>query len=380
MRQVPQFEEASPLNRFVQEIVHSDAAPTAACAVRYRVADRWFGANGIAERTPKPDLVTSKLLFDLASVTKPFFAMAVHTAVANGQLSLATRLSELLPCVLGTNASESTVEALLSHRSGLVPHVELYRALQVHYSPTKPELLRVAASSMGAKGRYVTTSPLAVYSDLGYLLLGAAIETHFNTSLDQWCENTTNCWWKQDVGSIRQWLSRPTVSVRNFVPTENVPWRGGLLTGVVHDENAWLLSGHGMSGHAGLFATVDAVAHFGVMLLDALSGRDSPIAPIAAIRATASRPGGTLCAGFDRRAETGSAAGSFCSRETFGHLGFTGTSIWCDPTRAIVVVLLTNRVNPSRENLRLRHLRPFIHDALFEWAETQRAQAVRSQY
>jgi CubicO group peptidase (beta-lactamase class C family) len=150
------------------------------------------------------------------------------------------------------------------------------------------------------------------------------------------------------------------------MPTETVAFRGGEVRGVVHDENAWALSGHGLSGHAGLFGTAADVARFGAALVDAWLGVSDSwlgvqhLAPLLRVR-----PGGTLRAGFDGKSAGQSSAGTLVGPNSFGHLGFTGTSFWCDPDAVRVLVLLTNRVCPTRDNPRIRSARPAVNDALF---------------
>jgi len=146
-----------------------------------------------------------------------------------------------------------------------------------------------------------------------------------------------------------------------FAPTETVAWRGGQIVGAVHDENAWALTGRGGSGHAGIFATVDAVLAFGRA---ALRAWDEP--QFAWI--VRERPGGSLRAGFDGKSPEGSSAGARMGPRSVGHLGFTGTSLWIDPDARVVVVLLTNRVCVARTHLAIRSARPWAHDALFERA------------
>ena len=133
------------------------------------------------------------------------------------------------------------------------------------------------------------------------------------------------------------------------------------MVGAVHDENAWAVSGYGGSGHAGIFATIDAVLAFGLAVLDRIDDLGWLVRP---------RPGGTLRAGFDGKSDTGSSAGSRMHPTSFGHLGFTGTSLWIDPVARVVVSLLTNRVSPTRHHLAIREARPSAHDALFEAAMT----------
>jgi len=201
-----------------------------------------------------------------------------------------------------------------------------------------------------------------LYSDLGYILAGEALARAVGA---------------RDAGeAIARLVLAPLgltgragtirdleeAGVRGpFAPTETVAWRGGAISGEVHDENAWALTGKGGSGHAGIFATVDAVLAFGAALLE-VEG-----APEYAWLFR-ERSGGTLRAGFDGKSPEGSSAGERMGPRTFGHLGFTGTSLWVDPDAGAVVVLLTNRVCPSRENVAIRAARPWVHDALFERA------------
>src|SRR5690606_24601771 len=143
-------------------------------------------------------------------------------------------------------------------------------------------------------------------------------------------------------------------------------WRGGRLRGVVHDENAWVLRGRGSCGHAGAFGNVSSVLEFGVRLLDSRRGQ-GPLDASQLANALAPQPGGSHRLGFDGRS-VGSSSGAYFSDESFGHLGFTGTSLWCDPQAELVVVLLTNRVCPSRDNIRIRVARPRIHDEAYRIA------------
>lgn len=150
------------------------------------------------------------------------------------------------------------------------------------------------------------------------------------------------------------------------VPTEVVPWRGGVIRGVVHDENAWVLAGTGSAGHAGLFGDVWSLVRLGTAILDAWGGykeqwltRDD-LEPLLRVR-----PGGSHRAGFDGRSVEAPSSGAFFGPATFGHLGFTGTSIWMDPDAELVGVLLTNRVHPSRAHDAIKIARPAAYDALY---------------
>jgi CubicO group peptidase (beta-lactamase class C family) len=280
-------------------------------------------------------------------------------------------LQSYLPELRGTWAASATLEQLLSHRSGLLPHRELYRRHRVGLATELTQLLRTAANAVGDEAPTPAEVTRAVYSDLGYLLLGAAIERRVGKSLDCWLAEMLPTMTETNLGSVRQWLSHDPSFRLRCAPTEIVPWRGGLVWGRVHDENAWTLSGHGLSGHAGLFGTAVGVVRFGAGVVDAAAGRPSCVSERATHVTTRRREGGSLCAGFDRKSEVGSTAGSSAGADAFGHLGFTGTSLWCDPSRSIVVALLTNRVCPTRDNVVLRAMRASLHDSLFRWAEAE---------
>jgi CubicO group peptidase (beta-lactamase class C family) len=207
----------------------------------------------------------------------------------------------------------------------------------------------------------------AIYSDLGYLLVGAAVETVTRRELDAVVAEQVLLPLGVPICSSRQWRANSSVFESIVAPTEHVPYRGGTLKGVVHDDNAWAWAGYGIAGHAGLFATAPGVVQLGIAVLDALAGRSSPVSRFAAHYCTALREGGTLRAGFDGISDNHSSAGRLMSRRAFGHLGFTGTSLWCDPEHEVAIAVLSNRICPTRSNTRLPLARASIHDQLFEW-------------
>jgi CubicO group peptidase (beta-lactamase class C family) len=214
-----------------------------------------------------------------------------------------------------------------------------------------------------------------VYSDLGYLLAGEAIvRTTGATDVGEVLAKVVvdPLGLGEALGSARalEALGDRVRFTERVVPTEVVDWRGGEIRGRVHDENAFALRGAGACGHAGMFGTVGAVLAFGVAALDAIARGRGPLATDDDLEwLVKPRPGGTLRAGFDGKSEGGgSTAGTRAGPRTFGHLGFTGTSLWIDPDAEAVVVLLTNRVHPTRDNAAIRAARPLAHDALFALA------------
>ena len=173
------------------------------------------------------------------------------------------------------------------------------------------------------------------------------------------------------LGTVRDLRKAGAALGENVAPTEVVPFRGGEVRAAVHDENAWALTGEGGSGHAGMFGTVEAVIGFGAAVLDALGGR-GPFADADVGWLIRERPGGSLRSGFDGKSVVASSAGARFGPSSFGHLGFTGTSLWLDPEAGVVAAILTNRVNPTRANDAIRAARPRAHDELYALAESLR--------
>ncbi len=301
------------------------------------------------------------LLFDLASVTKPMTAVAL----ARAGIDRAAPLGSLLALAHGTPSESVSIELFLAHRAGLAAHRTLYAPLLRGEPVDVRAALREAAEARrpDARGPAPPEGFAPLYSDLGYILAGEALATAVGArdAGDAIARLVLEPMGVADrSGTIRELAARGVEGP--FAPTEDVSWRGGIVSGAVHDENAWALTGHGGSGHAGIFATVAALLTFGVAVLEALL-----IDP--ALRwLVRERPGGTLRAGFDGKNDGGSSAGTLMGKNAFGHLGFTGTSLWMDPDAKVVVALLTNRVYPSRQHLAIREARPWAHDALFERA------------
>lgn len=350
-------------------VVDAGVAPGATLALAERGSGSWryrVGAAGFLDRARRR-VVHPDTPFDLASVTKPFFAVALARIVARGRLRWSDPLGRLLPEAAGTASAEVPLELLLAHRSGLEAHRPLFAPLVAGTPFCRAAALAEASRARrpDARGPLPAAGHAPLYSDLGYLLLGAAVERALGLPLDQVIGEEVAEPVGADVGSARQQLARCPEFPTRVAPTELVPWRGGVVAGVVHDENAWALAGHGAAGHAGLFGTAEAVARFGARVVDALAGRAEGFLGAETARTLVrARPGSTLRCGFDGISGADSSAGSAMGPNTFGHLGFTGTSLWCDPDAEIVTVLLTNRVHPTREHVEIRRARPRVQDAL----------------
>jgi CubicO group peptidase (beta-lactamase class C family) len=343
--------------RTVDSAVNDGAAPGAVVAVSVGGARFYHGAGHLGQSLP--DEPGSRTMYDLASLTK---VVALTTlcmmAVDEGKLSLDRSVARYLPEFAGGPKDQVTIRHLLTHSSGLRAHRSLWQEV-----PTADSAVSLVVHTP------LDTVPGArmVYSDLGAIVLTKVIERIYRRPFDQLVHDRLTA----PLG-LRETIYRPAAQWRHRIaPTENDPWRGRVLWGEVHDENAAMLGG--ISGHAGLFSDAEDLLTFGEWLLrrygDSLSRPPSPVSGPWVSQATVREftrrqdvvPGSSRALGWDTPSP-GSSAGTRLSDLSFGHTGFTGTSIWIDPTRSLVIVLLSNRVHPSRENPRLGPLRAIVAD------------------
>lgn len=365
------------LNAVLHEhLVAPGVAPGATACVARRGPDGWayvVGASGMRSAL-RPDPVLADAIYDLASVTKPIVCVCLARLHDRGLLSLDDTLAEALPWLAGSFAGPASLESLLAHRAGLEAHVELFDAHAPSRRTDRRAALVRAANAARAECREGPPSEgfPALYSDLGYLLLGAAIEHVTGQALDDVVAQELAALGLSEIASARLWAERLRGAERNFetraVPTEVVDYRGGEVLGQVHDDNAFAIAGAGLCGHAGLFATARALARFGAVVVDLATRTSQALEPTTAARLFRPRPGTTLRAGFDGKSGSGSSVGTLLGPTTVGHLGFTGTSLWCDPQSCWLVAVLCNRVSPTRVNPRITRARPELHDALLRAA------------
>ncbi len=299
------------------EAVAAGSIPGAALGLVTVAGDRAVRLAGLAQREPERVPLTRAHLFDLASLTKIIFTTTeILRLLEAGRVDLDDPLSRHIPDFFQYQPDHwlrrLTIRACLTHQSGL-PTVE-----PIYTWGSDPATL--AALVLQREWR---RGPDA-YSDINFILLGILLERQHGRRLAEWA--------LPEGFAIAPGPSRA-------VATERCAWRGHVMRGAVHDENAYALGG--MAGHAGLFGTVDAVLGFAHGLL---AGGLLSDAAIALIRRPASE---TRTLGW-QRAHPGWSGGSLCSPETIGHTGFTGTGLWIDFSRGIAWTLLTNRVHPSR--------------------------------
>jgi beta-N-acetylhexosaminidase len=297
--------------------------------------------------------VNTSTIYDLASLTK---VIATTTAsmicIDKKYFSLNDKVEKYIP-EFGTNQKENiTIRNLLLHNSGLPAWKKFYDK-----NLTRDQILSDIYSS---ECEYKTGSK-TVYSDLGMIVLGKVIEKVTNTTLDKFCENEIF----KPLGMKNTFFNPPDSVKHRIPPTENdTYWRNRLIKGEAHDETASLLGG--VSGHAGLFSNIEDIEKFLLMILNKGVYQNKRIINSETVELFTKRQSdeNPRALGWDIKSETGSSAGNLFSKDSFGHTGFTGTSIWVDPDRNLFVVFLTNRVYPSRENKKLLAIRPQLHDAI----------------
>jgi len=334
--------------------------PGASACVALWQGGAWSYIDAVAgTRAEGSDPVAPDTIYDLASLTKPWVAVAALRLHEAGVFELGARVDELIPEATGFPVGARTWEEVLSHRSGLEAWVPFYETL-----PEEPGTDAARAWILGELLPHWDAGNVgtAVYSDLGYILAGVAMSRASGQPLDEIVAGrVASQLGVEDTVFFGASHPEPDWKAR-CAPTGWSPWRERILVGEVHDDNCAAFGG--VAGHAGMFGLANSVARFGASCVGAWRGRRGASDEELIRHATAVRPGGTHRLGWDGRAEEGGAAGSSIDAEAFGHLGFTGTSLWCDPRRQLVVVLLTNRVAVSDDNAAIRAFRPVFHDAV----------------
>lgn len=300
--------------------------------------------------------VTTNTIYDLASLTK---VLATTTAamicVDRNLFSLEDKAAKYIPRFAENGKGNITIKNLLMHNSGLPAYKKFYTLY------TKPQ--EVINDIYSTKLAYPTGSK-TVYSDLGIITLGKIIEKVTGKTLDAFCSTEIF----KPLGMNDTYYNPPAALRYRIAPTElDKYWRNRLLIGEVHDETASLLNG--VAGHAGLFSTAGDISELLQMLLQKGMFGGKRIIDSSTVKLFTSKQSNGRGLGWDIRSPAGSSAGSLFSNNSYGHTGFTGTSVWTDPTRNLFVVFLTNRVYPTRENNKIIKIRPALHDLIIKAAE-----------
>ncbi len=343
------FDEARAILR---QAVADRAAPAALIEVGGAGGAVWREAFGALTYDADAPPATAETIFDLASLTKVLSTTTLAmAAVEQGRLSVDDPVARWIAEWDGADRVAVTVGDLLEHASGLTAYLPFFN---------DPHMRGRAEYQ-----RAIATLPLeyeprsqSVYSDLGFILLGFVLEDAGRAPLTGQFARV------RDLVAPEPLAFHPPADWRpRTAPTEIDPWRGSLVAGEVHDENGHALGG--AAGHAGLFGTAAAVGRFARLVLET-TRRDTALARRSTLdrfRRPSSVPGSSRALGWDTMRPT-SSCGRLMPPDAIGHTGFTGTSLWIAPSIDLYVVLLANRVHPSRRNEQFREVRPKVHEAI----------------
>ncbi len=319
------------------------------------IYEKAFGNNTYDSSSPK---VKTTTIYDLASVTKVVATTTAAMICYDRKLfSLDDKVVKYIP-EFGVNGKEYiTIMNLLIHNSGLLAWKKFY-GRDLKYDDVINEIY---SSELECE-----TGEKTVYSDLGIITLGKIIEKVSGKSLDVFCKDEIFIPLKMEstfynpVDSLKK-LCAPT-EIDNY-------WRMKTLQGEVHDETSAMLNG--VAGHAGLFSTADDLAKLMSVLLNKGKVNQKIFIQQSTIELFTKRVSeeSSRAIGWDTKSDSGSSAGKYFSKNSFGHTGYTGTSIWADPERNLFVVFLTNRVYPTRENTKIQKVRPQLHNAVIKSIE-----------
>ncbi|HKM86444.1 MAG TPA: serine hydrolase domain-containing protein [Terriglobales bacterium] len=342
----------------LENAIAARAFPACSIAVTFRGELVAHKALGRFTDDPSSPEVTTASIFDLASLTKVVATTAMAMILyERGLLDLEAPVTAIVPefaLALDDNDSrrrEVTLRMLLAHSSGLPAYEKLFLRAQ-----TREALLQAAFSTPLA----AAPGTCAEYSDVGFIILGVVLERLADESLDAFCQ-------REIFGPLGMTHTTfiPTSAFKNSIPptADDRTFRHRIIQGEVQDENASILGG--VAPHAGLFSTAEDLAIFAHAMLNA----GYPILRSTTVelfsRRESAPEGSSRALGWETPSAP-SQSGKYFSPRSFGHLGYTGTSLWIDPDRQLSIALLTNRTWPDCQNQAIKQVRPAFHDAVVE--------------
>ncbi len=328
--------------------------PGATVAIAHQgqlVALKGFGRFTYAEGAPA---VTATTVYDLASVTKVVATTAACMVLhEQGKFQLEQPVVEVLPEFAGYDSrrAQITFRMLLAHSSGLLAYARMFAGAASRADVLDQALQIPLAADPGSR---------AEYSDVGFILLGEALERISGEPLDKFCKEHVF-----DPLGLTTLTFKPASDMKSLIPPteEDMTFRHEIVQGEVNDENAWAMGG--VAGHAGCFSSAYDTAVFAECILKG----GKPLLQAHTVELFTRReenpPDTSRALGWDTPSPP-SQSGSFFSPRAYGHLGFTGTSLWIDPERQLSVTLLTNRTWPDRGAQTIKQIRPAFHDAVIE--------------
>lgn len=356
---MPSYEKA---DRLMKQAIAEKVFPGGVLLVARKKEVVFLEAYGLANIDTGRH-VKKQTLFDLASLTKPLATtLALIILVQKDRLRLDRTLGSVLPAFKNNDKESVTIRHLLGHFSGLPDYKPYYRELRNLPPDRRKDALR----------EFLVKEPLihpigetTLYSDIGFMILCWVVEHVSGKRLDHFIAE--EIYRPLGIDTEKELffvdLAMPPPE-GEFAATERCPWRKVLLNGLVHDDNAYVAGG--IEGHAGLFGTAEAVGKLLLELCAVYHGTSALKLFQKDLLHTFFRKQGKngMALGFDVPSKKNPSCGRYFSEKSVGHLGFTGTSFWMDPEKSVSIVLLTNRVHPSRDNEKIKLFRPEIHNAV----------------
>ncbi len=361
-----------------EEAVRQGVFPGAVLFVGRGAEVVYEGAFGSRSLVPSIGPMHTTTIFDLASLTKPLATtVMIMLLVSERKICLDDRVTRFFPGFGVFGKHTVTLRHLLNHSSGLPRWKPYYEEILKGEKDGKINFIGSRAAKQYVFTQIHGEKPVSpagnqsLYSDLDFMVLGELIEAIGGSPLDRLCQERifqplelrSTCFIDLTLSRSR----RLQADEERIAPTESCPWRKRVLRGEVHDDNAYAMGG--VAGHAGLFSSAHDIHQLLACLNNCLRGVNSFL-PQALVQEFLSRDqtvkGSTFALGWDTPSENKSSSGKYFSRNSVGHLGFTGTSIWWDLEKNCHVVLLSNRVHPTRKNEKIGAFRPYIHDLIMK--------------
>ncbi len=367
-----------PVESAFQEAVAQGIFPGAVILVGKGGEIAYERAFGFRCLVPEKSPMQLDTIFDLASLTKPLATtLAVMLLVREKKIWLDDRVTRFFANFAVFGKTHVTFRHLLAHCSGLPAWKPYYEQVVQGEKEGKINFVCSRAAKSFVFEQIRREKPVSnagsqsLYSDLGFMLLGEVVEEITGWTLDRYCQDKVfkpMALRSTSFIDLTQLRTRRLEPVQEIIaPTENCPWRKKILCGEVHDDNAYAMGG--VAGHAGLFSSARDIHQLISRLRQCYLGQGSFL-PQPLIQEFMTRDStvknSTYALGWDTPSPQESASGSHFSPHSVGHLGFTGTSIWWDVEKDCWIILLTNRVHPSRSNDKIKGFRPYIHDLVMK--------------
>jgi CubicO group peptidase (beta-lactamase class C family) len=351
------------VDEVVETAINDSAFPGAVLLISDNgkiIYQKAFGHYTYDKNSP---LMKINTIFDLASVSK-VISTTTCTMICfdRGLFKLDDKVSKYIPEFAQNGKKDVTIRNLLVHDSGLRPDIISYKAYANSENPEQDILNEIYSDTL-----IYPTGTKMVYSDLNMITMAKIIEKITGKTLDQFAHDEIF----KPLGMNHTMYNPPASLKDSIAPTETDNYfRNRQLQGEVHDETSFLMGG--VAGHAGLFSNVNDLAKFLQMVLNKGSYKGKKIINPETVELFIKQQSelSSRALGWDTKSQNGySSAGKFFSPLSYGHTGYTGTSVWTDPTKNLFVVLLTNRVYPTRKNIKIIRVRPKVHNAIIKALE-----------